>query len=258
MDTDAILGLLKDTAAEVVTPHFRRLADSDISEKHPGDYVTVADRAAEQYLTERLLDAFPDAMVVGEEGVFARPELLQGLPNAEHAFVIDPIDGTRNFVNGDERHGVMLAELRGGVTTRGWIWQPMTGDGYVAERGAGVRVNGEPIVRTRSERAPLGASSQKKLVGFDADGHLSPAVLGQFCCAFDYPAVLRGDIDFMVYSALHPWDHLAGSLMVVENGGLARTRDGMAYTVTSQGRGLIIAGDTISWLAAQQYWPVAR
>ena len=178
------------------------------------------------------------------------------LPNADHAFVIDPIDGTGNFVRGDDRHGVILAELRGGVTTRGWIWQPQFGRGYVVERGAGVRVNGELLVHPVRDRKPLGGTSKKNLLGYDADGQLSPAVRSHFSAAFDYPAVLEGDFDFAVYTNTWPWDHLAGSLMLTEVGGVSRTLDGMAYSVLTRAKGLLVAGDTVSWLAAQQYWPV--
>lgn len=256
MDTADILGLLQQTASEVITPRFHRLSAGDIEEKRPGDFVTVADKEAESYLTGLLKDIYPKAVVIGEESVFADPGLLRGVANAEHAFVIDPIDGTRNFVRGSDEHGVMLAELRGGVTTRGWIWQPMTGRAYVAERGAGVRLNGEPIVRRRTDRLPLGATSRRELIGFDADGRLSPVVPSHYCCAFDYPEVLAGGIDFMYFASTHPWDHLAGSLMITENGGVSRTVDGLAYTVLSASRGLLVAGDTLAWMAAQQVWPV--
>ncbi|MFT3889800.1 MAG: inositol monophosphatase [Arachnia sp.] len=256
MDTEGILGLMQETAEAVITPRFRQLTGSDIDEKTPGDFVTIADREAEQYLGRLLTAAFPGALIVGEEAAFADRSVLRQLPNADHAFVIDPIDGTGNFVRGNPEHGVILAEVRGGVTTRGWIWQPQTGRGYAVERGAGVRVNGEPLTRKALDRPPLGGTSKTRLIGFDADGHLSPAVRSHFACAFDYPAVLHGEIDFTTYTNTHPWDHLAGSLMLTEVGGVSRTLDGMAYSCLTRTKGLLIAGDTISWLAAQQYWPV--
>lgn len=257
MDTDGIVALLQETAAEIVTPRFRQLAEHHITEKTPGDLVTIADKESEAYLTRLLRAAFPSAVVVGEETIFADPSLARGIANVDHAFIIDPIDGTRNFVNGKDEHGVILAEIRGGVTTRGWIWQPQTGRAYVAERGAGVRLNGEPIRRTRHARPPLGASSKKRLLGYDGGGHLSPVVRSHFACCFDYPALLHGDLDFMWYSSLHPWDHLAGSLMVVENGGISRTMDGLDYSILTKARGLLVAGDTMSWMLAQQNWPIS-
>lgn len=256
MDTEGILGLMQETAAEVITPRFRQLADADIDEKTPGDFVTVADREAEAYLGRLLAAAFPDALIVGEEAAFHDKSLLRQLPNADHAFVIDPIDGTGNFVRGSDEHGVILAETRAGVTTRGWIWQPQFGRGYVVERGAGVRVNGEFIVRRVPDRKPVPGTSTKRLLGYDGEGHLSPAVRSHYACAFDYPAVLEGEFDFAIYTNTHPWDHLAGSLMLAEVGGVSRMLDGMAYTVLTRSKGLLIAGDTISWLAAQQHWPV--
>lgn len=255
MDTDAILELLKETADEVITPRFRSLADGDIETKSgPGDLVTIADKEAEQVITKRLQDAFPDALVVGEEAVFDDPSLRDRLPNAEHAFIIDPIDGTRNFVRGRDEHGVILAETQGGVTTRGWIWQPQTGRAYVTEKGAGVLMNDEPIVRDVPDRKPLGASSKDKLQGYTADGRLSPVVRSHFACCFDYPAVLHGDLDFMFYTSIQPWDHLAGCLMLTESGGVARTMDGRAYTLLNDSPGLLVASDVLVWMTAQQNW----
>ncbi|MHA6512050.1 inositol monophosphatase family protein [Tessaracoccus sp. Z1128] len=255
MDTEGIADLLKETAAEVVMPRFRQLAQGEIEEKRPGDFVTVADREAEVYLTRLLKAAYPSAVVIGEEAVHSDPGLLAGVRGAEHAFIIDPIDGTRNFVAGKDEFGVMLAEVRGGVATRGWIYQPRTGRSYTTERGAGARLNGAPIDRPRTERAPLGATSKRSLHGYTAEGRLSPVVESRWCCAFDYPLVLHGDVDFLVYTTLHPWDHLAGSLMVTESGGVSRTMDGLSYTLQSKSRGLVVAGDTLTWMTAQQNWP---
>ena len=255
MDTEGIVELLRETAAEVVVPRFRQLAEGDIEEKQPGDFVTVADREAEVYLTGLLRAVYPSAVIIGEESVFADPTLLRGVRGADHAFLIDPIDGTRNFVSGRDEYGVMLAEVRGGVTTRGWIYQPQTGRAYVAERGAGTRLDGAPIPRPAVDRAPLGATARKAVHGFTAEGRLSPVTRSSWCCAFDYPMVLRGDVDFIVYTTLHPWDHLAGSLMVTESGGVSRTMDGLAYSLRSTSGGLIVARDTLTWMTAQQTWP---
>lgn len=255
MDSDGIAQLLNQTAAEVIAPRFRQLTDGDIAHKKPGDLVTVADREAEAHLAGLLRGAHPEAVVVGEEAVFADARLLDGLATAEHAFVIDPIDGTRNFVAGRDEFGIMLAELRSGVTTRGWILQPRTGRCYVAERGAGTRLNGLPIERTAPQRAPLGATSRRAMHGFTADGRLSPVVESDWCCAFDYPKVLHGEIDFLVYTTVHPWDHLAGSLMVTEAGGVSRTLDGTEYNIASRASGLLVAADPATWLAVQESWP---
>ena len=65
LSTDAVLELVRSVAAEVISPRFRSLSDSEIDEKRPGDLVTVADREAEELLTAALLEAYPDAVVLG-------------------------------------------------------------------------------------------------------------------------------------------------------------------------------------------------
>ncbi|MDO5065810.1 MAG: inositol monophosphatase [Propionibacteriaceae bacterium] len=256
METEAILELMKETAEAAINPRFRALEEADISAKSgPGDLVTIADQEAEAHLSAALRKVYPDALIVGEETVFGDPELRWRIPNADHALVIDPIDGTGNFVRGSVAHGMILAETRGGVTTRGWIWQPQVGRAYTVERGGGVLLNGEPLVTERPQRLPLGAASKKQYHGFTADGALSPVRATNFSCAFDYPSLLHGEFDFVFYSRLNPWDHLAGCLMVTESGGVARTRDGLDYSVSSRSRGLLVASDTLTWMTAQQSWP---
>lgn len=253
MDTAAILELIKETAEKVINPRFRALEQADVETKtSPDDLVTIADREAETLLASALRRVYPDALVIGEEAVFANPGLRRELPSAEHALVIDPIDGTRNFVKGRPEHGVMLAETRNGITTRGWIWQPRTGRGYVAEKGAGVRLNDEPVTPQKQDRPPLGASSKTHVQGFTGGGELSPVVRSLFACAFDYPRVLHGELDFIHYTKVMPWDHLAGSLMVVESGGVSRTMDGTDYTVASEASGLLVARDPGVWETAHR------
>ena len=73
-----------------------------------------------------------------------------------------------------------------------------------------------------------------------------------FACAFDYPRVLHGELDFIHYTKVMPWDHLAGSLMVVENGGVSRTMDGADYAAASGASGLLVARDPEVWETAHR------
>ncbi len=141
-----MLTLLKDVAEEVINPRFRSLAAEQIDEKNPGDLVTVADHEAEERITAALHSAYPDALVLGEEATASDPALLERFRSADHAFTVDPVDGTKNFVHGKKDHAVMVAELRSGDVVRGWIWQPQHELAYVAERGAGAWRNGERVV----------------------------------------------------------------------------------------------------------------
>ncbi|MGB8380861.1 MAG: inositol monophosphatase family protein, partial [Dermatophilaceae bacterium] len=151
MDTDEVLDLMKQAATAVIAPRFRSLAEGQVLEKKPGDFVTVADREAEVLITEGLLAAYPDALILGEEAHAADPGLLARFAEADHAFTVDPVDGTKNFVHGSPDYAVMVGEVRGGVAVRAWIWQPEHEVAWVAERTGGVWRDG-----VRMHRAPLG------------------------------------------------------------------------------------------------------
>lgn len=250
MQTDQVSALLHEVADRLILPRFGELRSGEIIEKRPGDLVTVADREAEVELARLLRDAEPDALVVGEEGVFSDASVLELLPTAERAWVIDPIDGTRNFAKGSPDFAVILAELRGGRTTRGWIWQPLHNQLFVAEAGGGVSRNGEPLaapVRTRS--VPLGATY---LPVPGEDGATVKVIRSWGSCGIDYPKLVTGEVDFLSYRSMFPWDHLAGGLMVTELGGRIATDAGADYRPGVIGRRLLSASTPAVWDEARE------
>ena len=247
MDTDAVLTLVRDVAEEVVTPRFRALAAEEVHEKGPGDLVTIADREAEQRITAALQEAYPDALVLGEEATAADPTLLDRFAAADHAFTLDPVDGTKNFVRGNPDHAVMVAELRGGAVVRSWIWQPHHARAYVAERGAGAWCNGERLVRHPTGDDVRGVTSRGNWIG-RALGTLRALELTWVCCGVDYPKVVEGAADYALYRRAKPWDHAPGSLLLAEAGGYVGTFDGSPYR--PQGpppRGLVTAADEATY-----------
>ncbi|WP_148615959.1 inositol monophosphatase family protein [Nocardioides rubriscoriae] len=200
METEDVLALLQEVAAEVVDPRFRSLRRGEVtSKRRPGDLVTVADREAEVLITAALRGSHPDAVVLGEEAVAADPSLLRGWAHAPHVFTVDPVDGTRNFVQGSPDHAVMVAELRDGVVVRSWIWQPQHRTAYVAERGAGAWRDGVRLDTTRT-------------------AHPSRSRTGS-CCGVDYPRLATGEAGWGVWFKTKPWDHAPGSLLLTEAGG---------------------------------------
>ena len=232
LDTDAVLDLLKEVAEKVVTPRFRDLSQEQVDEKGPGDLVTVADRESERLLTRFLRDAYPEAVVLGEEAYAARPAVLDEFHAADHAFTVDPVDGTKNFVNGSPDHAVMVAEVRGGESVRAWIWQPQHERAYVAERGAGAWCNGERLTRPAPPPEPAqwrGVTSRWRWLGRSL-GDLRPLKLSWVCCGVDSPHLVEGDADFLLYGRrAMPWDHAPGSLLLTEAGGYAGTHRGGRY-----------------------------
>ena len=258
LSTEDVLTLIQSVAEEVVRPRFRSLTEAQIAEKKPGDLVTVADREAETLLTAALLEAYPDAVVLGEEAYAGDSALLDRFRVADHGFTVDPVDGTKNFVNGSPDYAVMVSEVVDGETTRGWIWQPEHDEAWVAERGGGVRRNGAPVVREPVGDLPQGATSIWSRRGRQPEG--LPQLKGSWiCCGVDYPKLLQGEADYLLYGHTNAWDHLPGTLMVAEAGGAACHRDGTPYGARTSSAGLIVAADqaTLDRVlgATEDLWP---
>lgn len=245
-----MLTLLKDVAADVITPRFRALAADEVMEKNPGDLVTVADREAEVVITDALGRAYPDALVVGEEAVAADPSILERLPAAAHAWTVDPVDGTKNFVHGSPDHAVMVAELRDGETVRAWIWQPEHGVAYVAEQGGGLYRDG---VRVHAPTRPDDVTDARVLTSRPAEeGRHGTLTFGAtaWCCGVDYPWLVTGRAHALVYSTPKPWDHAPGSLFVREVGGVIAYHDGTSYAPGRPHPGRLVAAlDDELWTA---------
>ena len=247
METDDVLTMLQQVAEQVINPRFRDLAAGEVMEKNPGDLVTVADHEAEVLITEALQRAYPEAFILGEEATAADATSLDRFRAAEHAFTVDPVDGTKNFVAGSPDHAVMVAELRGGDTVRSWIWQPQHEVAYVAERGAGAWRDGVRLTRPPVPDAPRGVTSRRSWLGRTLDG-LKPLELTWVCCGVDYPHLVQGAADYVLYWHPMAWDHAPGALLLTESGGFLGTLDGLPYSPQApQARGLVAAADRASY-----------
>ena len=240
MNTDEVLTLLRDVADEVINPRFRSLSAGEVGEKNPGDLVTVADHEAEELITRALAAAYPDAVVLGEEAFAADPGLLDRFAAAEHAFTVDPVDGTKNFVHGSPDHAVMVGETRSGVPVRGWIWQPQHELAYVAERGAGAWCGDRRLTLGGPAEPLRGRTSRRSWVGRALDG-LDPMSLTWVSCGIDYPKLAEGEADYVVYRSARPWDHVPGSLLLAEAGGVVGTTGGQAYDPREEPPGGLVA-----------------
>lgn len=250
MHTEQVSDLLKDVAETLIVPRFGTLTSGEVQEKGPGDLVTIADREAEAAISTWLHEADPGALVVGEEGVFADARILDSLPTAAHAWVIDPVDGTRNFAKGRPDFAVMLAELQFGETVRAWIWQPMYQDLFVAEKSAGVTRNGVQLEPASIQReVPMGATY---LPVPGEDSAAVRVVRSWGSCGIDYPKLITGEVDFLSYRSMFPWDHLPGGLMLTELGGRIATNDGTDYHAGTIGRRLMAANSPALWNQANR------
>lgn len=125
-------------AAGVTQAHFARFRDIEIGIKGPGDFVSEADRASETLIRERLFAIAPDWSLTGEE--FAPVEGT----DTQHRWLVDPIDGTTNFLNG-QHYSITIALRRGAETVCGVIFDPVADEMFTALRGGGAFLNGMPM-----------------------------------------------------------------------------------------------------------------
>lgn len=254
LTTDQVLQLIQETAEEVIRPRWRALADDEVAEKNPGDYVTVADHESEELISAALRAAYPDAVIVGEEAAAVDRTLIGQVHGADHAFVVDPVDGTRNFINGSANYAVMVGEVRRGEITRGWIWQPELDRAWVAELNAGATCNGEAITLPVPDLADVtGATTHRRLLRPQRPaGVVEDLGYTFYACGIDYPNLIRGVGDFLIYRHMKPWDHVPGSLMLRELGGVSRMIDGRDYQAEQTDVPLIVAVSEEVWELARQ------
>jgi fructose-1,6-bisphosphatase/inositol monophosphatase family enzyme len=209
--------------------------------------VTVVDRAVEQRLGLALASLLPGSLVVGEEAVHADPRRLEALGGTDPVWLIDPLDGTKNFVRGQESFGVMVALLEGPLTRAAWIALPARAQTYVAVHGAGTFLNGHRVqVPATSSEVPATSPDPGRPRGTLYTGFM-PRDLAELvvrtmgaglpawgAAAFEYTSLVRGEKDFVVYHRLLPWDHLPGALVLTEAGGWVEHLDGRPYGVGSR------------------------
>lgn len=253
-DIDRVTELLRAVAAEVVLPRFRNLTDGDIERKptvgDPDDIVTIVDRLTEEWLARELAALAPGVPLVGEESAHARPELIDLIAEgAAPVWVLDPIDGTKNFARGDDAFGIMLAWIEGGRTTASWIHLPARGRMYVASAGEGAYADGERLrVPGDAPEEPYRGVLYVSYMPDDVAARVTAAAEGRYrpvpgvdCAAVEYTDVAAGVKEFAVYHRLNPWDHAPGALVLSEAGGRVEHADGRPYSPTVRHHVTVVA-----------------
>lgn len=237
---------------------FRQLADSDVTEKAPGEVVTVADRRSEEIIDAGLRRLSPGSEVVGEEGVAADPLVLDRLAGPSEVWLVDPLDGTANFAAGRQPFAVMVARRRAGVTEAAWILDPMADRLLVARAGVGAYRDGV-VARTIAEAPKLeslrGAVPTRFLptelqarVSAGA-GRVGAVLPGQHCAGQEYADIVDNQQHFAIFWRTLPWDHAPGALLVEAAGGVARRLDGSVYDPADGRMGLLVAANEGIWEA---------
>lgn len=230
-DWSAFLHELADAASAAILPHFRTGMDVESKLEAGFDPVTVADRASETAMRALIEARYPDHGILGEE--FASVRL-----DAEHVWVLDPIDGTRAFISGLPVWGTLIGLMASGKPTAGMMAQPFTGERFftngsgAAYRGPG----GARAIRTRPcaslAQATLFCTTPSMFKGADREAYdrversVRLARYGVDC--YGYCMVAAGHADLAIEGSLQPFDILPLVPVIEAAGGVVTGWDGEA------------------------------
>lgn len=215
-----------------------------VSKKRHNDFVTEVDKAAEAAVIEILTKAYPD------HGILAEETGTSGVPNAENVWIIDPLDGTTNFIHGLPQYAVSIGLQQKGVITQAVVYDPARNELFTASKGRGAYLNDRRIRVSRRQ------SLKESLVGTgfpfrdadDFDEYMAmfksvtretAGVRRPGAAALDLAYVACGRYDGFWEIGLAPWDIAAGALLVTEAGGLISDISGNGDYLAS---GKVVAG----------------
>ena len=213
------------SAADIVRAAAADPAALQVHSKRANDFVTQVDFASEQAIMRTLRGAFPDHAVRSEESPH-----LQGPADADHVWIVDPLDGTTNFIHGYPVYAVSIALAVRGRVEHGVVLDVARGDVFHASLGDGARCNGQPLrvaPRTALRDAVVATSCPcRPGPEFAASMQMLGAVMERVSAvrrsgsaALDLAWVAAGRCDAMFDLGLNAWDVAAGGLLVSEAGG---------------------------------------
>ena len=214
---------------------FGEVAELQVSKKGPADFVSVADTKAEQVLVEELSRLRPGYGFLAEER-----GAVEGTDKS-HRWIIDPLDGTTNFLHAIPHFCISVALEREGELVAGVIHNPVSNETFWAEKGKGAFLNNEKRLRVAARRHLDESLLATGIPFLGKPGHgqflkelhqITQRVAGvrRFgAAALDLAYVAAGRFDGFWERDLQPWDMAAGALMVIEAGGRVTTVDGEPY-----------------------------
>jgi myo-inositol-1(or 4)-monophosphatase len=204
----------------------------NVGVKQQSDYVTEVDRAAEAAIITVLQDAYPAYGILAEESGLAGTDA-----KAEFQWIIDPLDGTTNFIHGVPQYAISIGLAKQGVVQQGVVYDPNRNEIFTASKGGGAFLNGKRIrvaKRTRLDETLIGTGFPYRM--FDhIDAYLAifrdlaqktAGMRRPGAASLDLAWVACGRMDGFWELGLSPWDMAAGSLLISEAGGMVSDLSG--------------------------------
>ncbi len=253
---EGLLALMREAGQIILAAREENIGKQVTEKAGTANFVTEFDVRVQDFLLAGVKELFPDAEFIAEEKENDVAEMT-----AEHCFIIDPIDGTTNFICDYHHSAISLALLERGVAVFGAVYDPYLDEMFSAERGKGAFCNGEPIaVSSRPiDRALVmfGTSPYSK----DTHGDLTFAMCKKFfmpcadlrrsgSCALDLAYLAAGRIDIFFEYRTFPWDIMAGVLLIREAGGIITAIDGTPICL--DGPTTVLAGSPAVYETALQ------
>ncbi len=232
-------------AGEVIVRGMNRLHRMEIREKGENDFVTEIDTQAEREIIEIIRKHYPDHAVLGEESGQSA-----GRGESEFLWIIDPLDGTTNFMHGFPQFAVSIGVQRRGRMEHGVVYDPLRQELFTTSRGEGAQVDGKRIRVSNHvglERALIGTGFPYRSNIEYLDAYLAmmrvimqstAGIRRPGAAALDLAYVAAGRLDGFWELGLSPWDTAAGVLLITEAGGMVGALNGDEY----KQQGHIVAG----------------
>jgi len=215
------------SAGDKIVRSAERMDLVQIDEKGRNDFVTDVDKAAEAEIISQLLKAFPDHRILGEESGYI------GNANSDYTWIIDPLDGTTNFIRGIPHFAVSIGCFYKGKPEHAVVFDPVKQEEFTASRGRGAQLNGRRIrVTSRTNfngaliatgvpfNLPSSAHMDPYLECFKALAEQSSGIRRLGVASLDLAYLAAGRFDAFWEMHLKPWDIAAGVLLVKEAGGM--------------------------------------
>lgn len=234
-------------AASVINRASFDLSVLQVSKKQHNDFVTEVDQAAEEAIIDVLRKAYPDHAILAEES--GASDNLHD--DNENVWIIDPLDGTTNFIHGFPQYCISIALQQRGQITQAVVYDPTRNDLFTASKGAGAYLNEKRIRVSKRDKIADGLIGTgfpfRDYKGLDEYVKMF-RVMTEHCAglrrpgaaALDLAYVACGRLDGFFEKGLKPWDIAAGSLLITEAGGIVGTFEGEADYLY---KGDVIAGN---------------
>lgn len=250
----------RDCWAQVICQYYNKLSQNQIVTKaHQTDFQTIADVESEKFLTQKLTQMLPGSLVLGEEAEAAGNVSLDIFTQAKKdalIWVIDPIDGTYNFVKGKDDFAIIIALVQNNETIGGWIYKPKTDEIVSAIKGHGAFYNGVECNTSAHDNGQLAdLAGYSPLIYSSRSGvkdHFVKAakslqnVDNLRSSGVHYMNIAQGKADFYICHHSKPWDHVAGAFIVKEAGGMTTQWDKQDYKPSDNKALLITANSAAS------------